>query len=116
MDKGVDYCGLVKTSHNGFCLATLEKFMKYWPGDSYPVLKSTIRVPVDRPTLAIGYKYHSRKVLGFISTDVDGSTELVDAYLSISSDIYSNVSVPTVVCNNLLVRYFNDCNQQTIKI
>ena len=23
---GVDYCGPVKTSHKGFCLATLEKF------------------------------------------------------------------------------------------
>ena len=29
---GVDYCGPVKTSHKGFCLATLEKLMKDWPG------------------------------------------------------------------------------------
>ena len=28
---GVDYCGPVKTSHMGFCLATLEKLMKDWP-------------------------------------------------------------------------------------
>ena len=32
MDEGVDYYGPTKTSHKGFCLATLEKFMKYWPG------------------------------------------------------------------------------------
>ena len=38
---GVDYCGPVKTSHMGFCLATLEKLMKNWPGGSYLVLKST---------------------------------------------------------------------------
>ena len=30
--EGVDYCGQVKTSHKGFCLATLEKLTKEWPG------------------------------------------------------------------------------------
>ena len=29
---GVDYCGPVKKGHKGFCLATLEKLMKDWPG------------------------------------------------------------------------------------
>ena len=29
---GVNYCRPVKTIHKGFCLATLEKLMKYWPG------------------------------------------------------------------------------------
>ena len=29
---GVNYCGPVKTNHKGFCLATLEKLMKDWPG------------------------------------------------------------------------------------
>ena len=29
MDEGVDFYGPVKTSHKGFCLSTLEKFMKY---------------------------------------------------------------------------------------
>ena len=53
---GVDYCGLVKTIHKGFCLAMLEKFMKDWPGGSYLVLKSTPRVPGEIPLLAIGYK------------------------------------------------------------
>ena len=28
----VDYCGPVKTSHKGFCVSTLEKLMKDWPG------------------------------------------------------------------------------------
>ena len=35
----VDYCGTVKTSHKGFCLAMLEKLMKYWPVGSYFVMK-----------------------------------------------------------------------------
>ena len=30
--SGVDYCGLVKTSHKVFCLYTLKKLMKDWPG------------------------------------------------------------------------------------
>ena len=53
---GVDYCGPVKTSHKGFCLATLEKLMKYWPGGSYLVMKNTPIFPCGRPLLAIGYK------------------------------------------------------------
>ena len=65
---GADYCGLVKTSHKGFCLATLKELMKDWPGGSYLVLRITPIFPVDRPLLAIGYKYNSRKVLGFIYT------------------------------------------------
>ena len=32
MAAGVNYCGPVKTSHKGFCLATLEKLMKDWLG------------------------------------------------------------------------------------
>ena len=32
MDAGVDHCGPVKPSHKGFCLATLEKLMKDFPG------------------------------------------------------------------------------------
>ena len=41
MAEGVDFCGLVQTIHKGFCLATLEKLMKYWPGGSYLVMKIT---------------------------------------------------------------------------
>ena len=39
--SGLNHYGPVKTSHKGLCLATLEKLMKYWPGGSYLVLKST---------------------------------------------------------------------------
>ena len=49
---GGDYCGLAKTSHKGFCLATLEKLTKDWPVGSYLVLKSTPRFPGERPLLA----------------------------------------------------------------
>ena len=81
---GVDYCRPVKTSHKGFCLATLEKLMKDWPGGSYLVLKSTPRFPGESPLLAIGYKYNSRKVLVFIATEGAGSTEPGDIYLYFS--------------------------------
>ena len=54
MAAGVDYCGLVKTNHKGFCLAMLGKLAKDWPGGSYLVMKSTTRVPGERPLLDIG--------------------------------------------------------------
>ena len=56
MAEVVDYCGPVKTSNNGFCLNKLEKLIKYWPGDSYLVMKIIPRVPGDRPLMVIGYK------------------------------------------------------------
>ena len=54
MTEGVDYCGPVKMSHKGFCLATLEKLMKHWPVGSYLVLNSTLRVPGGIPRMDIG--------------------------------------------------------------
>ena len=80
MAAGVDYCGPVKTSHKGFCLATLEKLMKDWPGGSYTVMKSNPIVPGGRPLMEIGYKCNSRRVLGFIATERAGSTEPGDPY------------------------------------
>ena len=53
-DSGVDYCGPVKTSHRVFCLATLEKWMKYWPGGSYLGMKSTPIFSDEIPQLPIG--------------------------------------------------------------
>ena len=82
MAAGVDYCGPLQMIDKGFCLATLENLMKYWPGGSYLDMKSTPRIPGGRPLLAIGYKYNSRKVLGFIATEGDESTEPGDLYLS----------------------------------
>ena len=65
-------------------LAKLEKLMKDWPGGSYLVLKSTPRFPGEPPLLAIGYKYNSRKVLGFIATEGAGSNEPGDHYYLVS--------------------------------
>ena len=53
MAAGVDYCGLAKTTHKGFCLAKLEKLMKYFPGGSYLVMKITPRVTGGRPLVDI---------------------------------------------------------------
>ena len=84
--------------------------MKYWPGVSYIVIKSTPIFTGEIPLLAIGYKYNCRKVLVFIATKGDGNTEPGDPYLSFFPEIYSNVSVYPVVCPHLLGRYFNACN------
>ena len=111
MYAGVNYCGPAKMTHKGFCLATLENSTKDWPGGSYIVMKSNPRVPGGRPLLDIGYKYISRKVLGFISTDGAGSTEPGDPYLSCFPEIYSNVSVSPVVRPHFPVKYFNAYNE-----
>ena len=84
--------------------------MKYWPGGSYLVLKSTPRFPGEIPLLAIGYKYNYRNFLGFIATEGAGSTEPGYPYLYRFPEIYSNFSVRPVVLPHLLGRYFNTCN------
>ena len=54
MAARVYYYGPVKTIYKGFCLSTLEKFMKIWPGGSYLVMKITPRVPGGIPLLGTG--------------------------------------------------------------
>ena len=73
-------------------------------------MKSTPIFPGEGTLLDIGYKYNSRKVLGFISTDGAGSTEPGDTYLSCFPDIYYNISVRPIVCPHSIHRYFNACN------
>ena len=53
-------------------------------------MKSTPRVPGDRPLMAIGYKYNSRKVLVIIATEGYVSTEPGDPYLFRFPDSYYN--------------------------
>ena len=93
MATGDDYCGPAKTSHKVFCLYTLENLIRDWPVGSYLVMNSTPRVPGGRPLIAIGYKYNSRKVLGFIATGGDRSTAPGYPYLSCFTDMYYNDSV-----------------------
>ena len=107
VSEGVDYSGLAKTSHKGFCLYTLEKLMRNWLGGSYLVMKGTPIFPGARTLMDIVYKYNSSKVLVFIATEGDGSTEPGDTYLAYVPDIFSNVSVCPVVCTHLLGRNFN---------
>ena len=45
-------------------------------------MKRNTRVPGGIQLLAVGYKNNSRKVLRFIATEGDGSTEPGDTYLS----------------------------------
>ena len=73
-------------------------------------MNNTPRFPVERPLLAIGYKYSYRKVLVFIAIEGGGSTEPGDTYLSRFLGVYSNVSVRSIFRPNLLGRYFSACN------
>ena len=72
----------------GFLSSYIRRVEKYWPERSYLVLKSTPRVPIEIPLMTIGYKYNSRKVLGFIATEGGRITESGDPYLSRFPDIY----------------------------
>ena len=82
MAAGVNYCGPAKTSHKGVFLATLEKLMKDFPVGSYIFMKSTPIFTGGRPLLSIGYKYNSRKVLGFIATEGAGVlNQVIPIYL-----------------------------------
>ena len=55
MDAGVDYCGPVKMSHKGFCLATLENLKNIGRGgESYIVMNSTLRFPCGITLLEFG--------------------------------------------------------------
>ena len=110
MAQRFDCCRPVKAIHKGFCLSTLEKLMKYWPGGSYLAMKITPRVSGGRPLMAIGYKYNSVIVLGFIDAKGGGSTEPRDPYLSHFPDIYFNLSVCLIFRPQLLGRYLNACN------
>ena len=93
----VNYYRPVKTSHKGFCIDTFKRLIKDWSGEPYLVMKSTSRVLVGRPIMTIGYKYNSRKVLGFIATEGGGSTEPSDPYLSCFPDCFCNVDVLPIV-------------------
>ena len=79
-------------------------------------MKITPRVLVEIPIPDIGYKYNSRKVLGFIATDGARSTEPGDTYLCHIPDIYSNAYVRPVVCPHFLGSYFNACSAIDNKI
>ena len=88
MSQGVDYYRIVKTVNKGSCLATLENLMKDWPGGSYLVMKSTQIFPGGRPLVSIGYRYNSRKVLGFIASEGVRSIKQGDTCLSLFPDIF----------------------------
>ena len=61
----VDLVGMVKKI-KVFCKAAIDNLTKDWPGGYYIVFSIKSMVPVERPLLAIGYKYNSRKVLFFL--------------------------------------------------
>ena len=60
--------------------------------------------------MCIGYKYNSKKVLGFIADEGSGSTEPGNTYLSCCPDIYSDVFFRPIVRPCLLGSHVNTCN------
>ena len=50
------------------------------------------------------------KVLGFIATEGDGTTDPCDPYLSPFPDTYSNVSIRSVIFTRILGMNFNAYN------
>ena len=71
-----------KDNPQGIFLSYVQNLMKGRTGVSYLVMKSNPIVTGDRTLMEIGYRYNSRKVLGFIVTEGTGSTEPGDPYLS----------------------------------
>ena len=108
--EGLYSCGTVKKIYKGFCIATLEKLIRYYTGGSYLVIKITPIFPVYSSLVSIGYKNNSRKVLVFISTGGSGSTEPCYIYLYHFPYIYSGASFHPVVYTHFLVRYLNAFN------
>ena len=73
-------------------------------------MKSTPIVPGGITLMAIGYKYNSKKFLGFIANEGGRGTEPVNPYLSHFPDIYFNVSVLPVVRPHFLGNTYNAIN------
>ena len=73
-------------------------------------MKITPRFPGDITLMAIGYKYNSWEVLGFIATKGAGITDSGHPYLSHYPDTHSNVFIFPNVLPHILGRYLDDCN------
>ena len=81
MGVGTDMVSIVKTNIKVFCKYAIENLTKYLPGGSYFVLKRNYSVPGYRPPTDIEYNYNARKVLSFISTKDEGTTNAGITYL-----------------------------------
>ena len=73
-------------------------------------MKITTKFPGDRPLMDIGYKWKPIKVLGFISTDMAGTTYPDSPYLYNLPVNYYNVYIWPVFSPFILGSYFNACN------
>ena len=74
-------------------------------------MKSTPEVICDTPFMAIGYKYISQNILGFIAKEGGISTELDVIYVYRYPDNRSKCSIWTILCTIFIVRYFSDFNE-----
>jgi hypothetical protein len=87
----------------------LEAKMKDWPGGTHMVMEGTSPFH-NKPLLAIGYKYNSRKVLCFLATKNAGSTRPGEPYRArFKDDLQNSVSRP-VARPKIISQYFKMSN------
>ena len=74
------------------------------------MLRSKTNVPGERPLLAVGYKYNTRKVLLFVAKAGAGITTLGITYLSKYPDQFYNSSIHPVAHPPLMSKFFGSVN------
>ena len=74
-------------------------------------MKNELKIPGDKPIMAIIYKYRSQKVPGFIDTEETIITETCVTYLYCYPKNDSNVSICPVLLPHIIFRYLIACNK-----
>jgi len=82
--------------------------MKNWPAGLHIVLEGSASEGID--LLSLGYKYNSRKVLCFISTNNVGSTMTSSFYEATWRDNNGNTMSHQIPCPQIISEYFQNSN------
>ena len=105
MDFGADMIGIVKTNAKGLYKNTIKNLKKDFPGGSYLVLKRKSTVPGDR------YKSKYQKVLSFVDTEDEGSTNDGIPCSSKYPDQFANVYILPVSHLLVVSKFFGSVNE-----
>ena len=98
-----EFIGIVKTSHKKFPKAYIEKEMNDWPPGTHLVLKTTLNT---NAYYAIGYKYSSKKIISFITSEKAGHTLPGQPYEAKWVDTNGRVQVREIPRPNLISEFF----------
>ena len=102
-NRGRAFVGQIKSNHSLFPKNYIEDKLKDAPGGTHIVLKGTHQ---EVESIAIGYRYSSKKTLHFIMTDDAGSTTPGEPYKMKFIDTYGNVHVRDVDRPDVISRFF----------